>query len=271
MQIRLRVVALPFLGILVSALLVTAAPTPTAERVERVTIKKADGTTVAGELMWADHDGVGVRATPKAEAVLVPWKNVASISNGLTRQSAINKWKEKFKNALCGVCQGDQVVKHEACGGTGIATETKKDCQTCKGSGAGAKCTNAKCKEGKVDCPGPCLKLSVGSWVLKKEDGKKWRTLTARSGGRVIQHYVSDGHLGEVWALNSDGSSIENKGQCTVCRGEAKLECGTCSGKGHLPCKSCAGVGVVGPACKDCAGGKIKCAECKGKGLAPRG
>jgi hypothetical protein len=271
MQIRLRVVALPFLGILVSALLVTAAPTPTAERVERVTIKKADGTTVAGELMWADHDGVGVRATPKAEAVLVPWKNVTSISNGLTRQTAINKWKEKHKELLCGVCQGDRTVKHEACGGTGIATETKKDCQTCKGSGAGGKCTNAKCKEGKVPCSGPCLKPSVGTWVLNKDDGKRWRSFPTRSGRQVGNFRISDGHFGEVWELSRDGSTMESKGQCTVCRGEAQLECSTCSGKGHLPCKPCAGVGVVGPACKDCTGGQVKCMACKGKGLAPRG
>ena len=134
MPCRLRALALPFLGAVLSCLIVTAAPAPAAER---VTVKRANGTTVAGELMWSYHDGVGIRPSPKADPVLVPWKDVASVSNGLTRRAAIAKWKQRHADNLCGDCQGDRSTKHEPCEGTGVAPETKKPCATCKGTGAG--------------------------------------------------------------------------------------------------------------------------------------
>jgi hypothetical protein len=239
----------------------TAAP-PVAPAPERVTIKKTDGTTVAGELASADHDGVAVRAGPKAPPVKVAWKDLASISNGLTRNVAITRWKADHDGKLCGTCMGDRTIKHEACAGTGIDPASKKLCAPCNGGGTAGKCTVAKCAEGKVDCPGPCLKLSVGLWKMK--DGLRIREF--KSGGGT--GWVSEHHVGEVWVFKSNGPP-DQKGKCTVCQGTAKVECGTCQGKGKLPCKTCGGVGMTGPACKDCQGGRTPCKDCKATGLTP--
>jgi hypothetical protein len=238
--------------------LLSAAPA-----VERVSVKKTDGTTVAGTLLWADPDGVGVQGAK--DPVLVEWKDIASISNGLTRPKAISQWKIKNEKILCDICHGDRTVKHEACNGTGVAPETKKDCETCKGTGTGAKCTNAKCVEGKVECPGPCLKRSVGVW--KDTGGLLWREFPVAGGGK---YRISQGHWGQIWTLTADKSSMEMKGNCPQCNGEAKIACDTCLGKAHLPCKTCDAVGLLGPACKDCDHGQVKCTNCNGKGLVAR-
>lgn len=250
------------LGLLLAGWVVAAAP---ADKVERVTVKKADGTTVAGELISADHDGVIVQPTGKP-GVQVVWKDVASVSNGLTRAQAVAQWKAKRKDRLCTTCQGDRGVKHEACGGTGVDPAAKQPCAACKGTGSAGKCTNPKDKDGKIDCPGPCLKLTVGTWT-KRPDGTRWREFKFRGGGGGT---ISEGHVGEVWVFKA-GAPPENKGKCTVCDGKAVVDCGTCGGKGQLACKPCRGVGVTGPACKDCKDGQTKCADCKGSGLRPQG
>ena len=245
------------LGFLLAGWVAAAAP---PAKVERVTVKKADGTTVAGELVSADHDGLIVQP-PGKTGVLVGWKDVASVSNGLTRGQAVSQWKAKRQDQLCGTCEGNRTVKHEACAGTGVDPAAKKPCPTCKETGAAGKCTNPKCKEGKVDCPGPCLKLSVGTWK-KKDDGKLWREFKMK-GNRGYN--VSEGHVGEVW--NFTGAEPENKGKCGQCNGTAKVDCGTCAGRAHLPCKACRGAGATGPACKECKEGQTKCADCKGAGV----
>src|SRR4051812_34109069 len=51
-----------------------------------VAVKKTDGTTVRGTLVSADPDNVTVRSGgPKVEPVAIPWTDIASVSNGLTR------------------------------------------------------------------------------------------------------------------------------------------------------------------------------------------
>jgi hypothetical protein len=259
-RLTLRTASLAFLGVVFAAILATAAPVPKSPPAEQVTVKKSDGTSISGELLVADHVALTVRP-PKGDALLIPWKQVASVSNGLNRQLAILRWKTAHKDQLCGQCIGDRTVKHDACNGTGIDPEGKKECATCKGTGTGGKCTNAKCVNGKVDCPGPCLKLSVGTW--KDKDGHKWREFPTRNGS----HKISDNHLGQVWGLTADRSAMEQKGPCPVCAGAATYDCPTCDGKGHLPCKACDGAGVTGTLCKGCNHGRAICDSCKGKGL----
>lgn len=267
MQIRPRLYLLPLLASLCSTWLVVAAAIPIVEHVQ---VKRTDGKTVSGELLWADPQTVGIQPG-KGDPVVVTWKEVASISNGLTRPAAILRWKEKNKDILCSTCNGDQTIKHEACGGTGVDPASKKPCEDCKGSGSAGKCTNHKCVEGKVDCPGPCLKLSVGTWK-KEADGKLWRYFRVRAGNRTGDFRISDGHVGQVWVMTADGTSMEEKGPCPICHGAAKVDCSTCLGKGILPCKTCGGVGVVGPHCpeKTCDHGRIPCTTCNGKGLVLR-
>jgi hypothetical protein len=257
---RLRALVLPFVGVACSCLIVTAAPAP----VERVTVKKADGTTVAGELISADHDAVFVTPAGKKDAVMVPWKDVASVSNGLTRGLAVNQWKAKRKGQLCNTCKGDRTVKHEACGGTGVDPAAKQPCAACKGAGTAGKCTNPKCKDGKVDCPAPCLKRSVGKWVVHQ--GIMSREVKVSS---KMTYYIHEPHVGELFEVNKNG--YVNKGDCPTCQRATKVDCNTCNGRASLPCKSCRGVGVTGPACKGCKEGQVACAPCKGSGLREKG
>lgn len=243
---------------------VGAAAAPPAGKVERVTVVKVDKKSVSGELVTADADGVILQPAGKADAVLIGWKEIATVSNGLTRAQAVAKWKVKFADKLCPTCQGERTVKHDACNGTGVDPATKQPCAACKGTGTAGKCTNPKDKEkkGKVDCPGPCLKLSVGTWK-KHDDGKLWREFKFANGHG---YSVSQGHVGEVWTFTKTGEP-ESKESCKVCGGTATVDCPTCDGKGDLACKTCRRTGVTGPACKDCALGQIKCATCKGSGL----
>ena len=55
-------------------------------------------------------------------------------------------------------------------------------------------CPDKRCKDGKVPCPGPCLKLTEGSWSKPDAQGKRWRSFNVKNG--VFK--ISTGHIGEI-------------------------------------------------------------------------
>jgi hypothetical protein len=223
----------------------------------RVTVTKTDGKMMAGTLVAADHDGISLVYGPKSENVHLGWEEIKSISNGLTREQAISNWKAEHADKLCQKCHGDRYIVCADCKGSGVDPKQQKECEKCKGTGGVGPCPTPGCKEGKIDCPKPCLKLSQGVW----KNGS--REFKAKDGSTYTW---STNHLGEL-IVYEDGVPV-NKGRCATCLGSGKIDDPACKGKGHKLCPDCKGNGFTGPACPACDHGKVKCEECKGTGLA---
>jgi hypothetical protein len=235
-----------------------APPTPALPT--RVTVTKSDGKMLAGTITAADHDGINLTYGPKSENLHFAWSEVKSISNGLTRDKAIAQWKQEHADKLCAKCNGERTLVCTDCKGTGIDPKQQKECQKCHGTGSSGPCPTPGCKEGKIDCPKPCLKLSQGTW--KKMGDVRVREFKTKNGGT---HSWSEGHLGELIVIEN-GDPV-NKGPCPTCHGTTKIDDPACKGKGHKECPDCHGIGFTGPVCPTCDHGNVKCEECKGTGL----
>jgi hypothetical protein len=189
--------------------------------------------------------------------VVIEWKEIKNVSNGLTKAKAIAAWKEAHIAELCETCHGERAVLCPTCKGTMHDPAAGKDCKTCKGELL-VNCKGPKCKDGKTPCPRTCLKLAEGKWV-KKEDGKTWRSISTGVG----TWQYSSGHAGELIDMKT-GQSL---GKCPTCGGKQIVECATCVGLGKVPCATCT-ARKDAAACPDqCELGKIPCDACKGKGL----
>ena len=114
-----------------------------------------------------------------------------------------------------------------------------KICFECGGMGE-IKCNALGCKDGWVDCPGGCLKLSEGEWQHMHFDGHSdtevWRVFTNDDGSRVA---VNQDKVGDVLELQ-DGKWVDT-GKCKVCGGTGKVKCTACNGTGKLLCPICRG------------------------------
>src|SRR3954454_2891970 len=79
---------------------------------------------------------------------------------------------------------------------TAVAVDKTKGCFNCEGTGL-AKCPVTTCKDGQMDCPGPCMKLSKGVWLHMKVEGHPdtdvWQKFR-RPGGSTgwNQHHVGE-------------------------------------------------------------------------------
>jgi hypothetical protein len=261
-QTRLAVIAA--LCLVVLAAMAADAP-PTKPKVDagpqRVTVTKVGGKALAGLLKSTDLDGIHLTYGPKAEVLDIPWSDIKSISNGLTREKYVATWKTEHADKLCDKCHGDRFLPCPECKGTGIDPKQHKECVTCKGTGSTGACTTPGCKEGKVDCPKPCLKLSVGQWKLV--NGMKIREFKTADGKGTA--WWSEHHLGELIVM--ENGTPTNKGPCPTCGGTGKLDDPACKGTGKKLCTECKGNGFTGPACPSCDQGHVKCDECKGTGL----
>ncbi len=80
----------------------------------------------------------------------------------------------------------------------------QKSCFACKGEGTVA-CRVPGCRNGKVECPGACLKLTRGKWVhlnMAGHDPKDvWQTFPDSS-GKGSQAWNQQ-HVGEVIAMQN--------------------------------------------------------------------
>jgi hypothetical protein len=116
----------------------------------------------------------------------------------------------------------------------------EKVCFTCKGEGIVA-CRMPGCVGGKVDCPGPCLKLSR-AWihldVAGHDPSELWAKFPNQSGGGGYQAW-NQHHLGEV-IVYQNGVAV-NIGACKVCGGTTKVTCSVCKGTGKVTCPVCSG------------------------------
>ena len=111
--------------------------------------------------------------------------------------------------------------------GTGnVPPKGAKVCFQCGGSDK-TVCLTPGCKDGFVDCPGPCLKLSKGAWEHMHVDGHPdtdvWQRFHQVDG---TSQFWNQKHVGEVIEMRA-GVAI-NIGKCTVCGGKAKVKCTAC-------------------------------------------
>jgi hypothetical protein len=116
----------------------------------------------------------------------------------------------------------------------------EKVCFACNGEGTVA-CLVPGCKDGQVDCPGPCLKLSKGVWRHTDIDGKPsdvlWQIFNSPDGRETFA--VSEHHLGEV--IVYQGGQFQLIGKCKICGGTGKVKCDVCKGTGRVTCPVCNG------------------------------
>src|SRR3954469_21288641 len=121
-----------------------------------------------------------------------------------------------------------------------VRPEPTKPCFQCSGSGK-TRCPVATCKNGEADCPGPCLKLSKGSWIHLDVAGHGPTELWQK-------FYKADGRNYAAWNQNHIGEVIQiqngepvNIGKCTVCGGTTRTKCAVCKGSGEVTCSLCDG------------------------------
>jgi hypothetical protein len=267
-EIRMHLARWMLIGAAVMAL--AAAPQrerqpaqPQGPKQPVVTVICKDGKTVRGTLESADPNEVVIKTVPKGEQEKLAWSDITRVSNGLTREKAIEQFKKEHPDDLCKVCGGDGIAPCATCHGTGFDQSKLVKCDQCGGSGVISECTNKKCVDGKVDCPRPCLKLSQGVWKMK--DGKRWRDFRGRDGGGLS---ISENHLGEL--VEMENGKPVNRGKCPTCGGTTKVDCETCGGMSLITCSKCSFEGKVGPPCPDCKGGEVQCKACGGTGIAAK-
>jgi hypothetical protein len=246
--------------VIASALLaVGAAP----NRPVIVTIIKTDGTTIRGQLAEINPTEVNVTllAKPPAqgEAVKVPWSEIKSLSNGMTRARAIDQWKKSHPDDQCETCRGSGKGDCPTCKGTGRDPAAAKACPTCHGEEV-VPCKQPKCEAGIIPCPQPCLKLTEGTWV-KDDAGLRWRHYASGNGtGKVSEH-----HLGQI-AGYKNGEWITPY-DCPVCHKAGKIPCPKCHGTTKAPCATCAAAARANPCPAKCERGQVACRTCVGTGL----
>jgi len=110
----------------------------------------------------------------------------------------------------------------------------EKVCFECQGRGT-VVCSAPGCVNGKVDCPGPCIKLDKGVWVKRPDHVELMQSIVVD--GKPV--WVSSHHLGVTYAFHADGS-LEMI-TCPVCNGKAKVACPVCKGSGKQKCLVCNG------------------------------
>jgi hypothetical protein len=117
----------------------------------------------------------------------------------------------------------------------------EKVCFACKGEGL-ISCGAPGCVGGKVDCPGPCLKLSRGVWKHLDMPGHApsdvWQVFRNQVTGKGGKAW-SQVHVGEV--IEYQNNEPVNIGKCKICGGTGKVKCEVCKGTGQVSCPICEG------------------------------
>ena len=146
-------------------------------------------------------------------------------------------------NCALGLLMVSQVFAQTAARPADSAAEKSKPCFTCNNSGT-TKCSVATCRNGMAECPGPCLKLTKGTWVKRDVAGhtdptERWQ---AKELGNK-KWFFSNKHVGEYFTLDANGQPVAHA--CNVCRGSTTVNCKACSGKGTITCPTCEGKKIV--------------------------
>lgn len=117
-------------------------------------------------------------------------------------------------------------------------SKTEQHCPTCKGTGS-IRCTASHCISGTVECNGPCLRRSKGTWFKDAKLGhgpdKLWIAFPYKDG---IQYFTLD-HVGEVVEMRNGKPTLV--GKCKICNGTTRMPCKVCRGTALLICPTCHG------------------------------
>src|SRR5215208_5600413 len=100
----------------------------------------------------------------------------------------------------------------------------QKICFQCAGKGE-LPCKAPGCVGGKTECPGPCMKLTRGSWIRMPTAGHDPNELWQKfpdANGRGYRSW-SQQHVGEVVVYQN--GRAENVGPCKLCGGTTKANC----------------------------------------------
>lgn len=226
-----------------------------------VTVNRKGKTALKGELLEARPADIkiktkGMGGGADGEEIVVPWSEIVSVSNGLTRAKSLEAFTKDHGDQLCPTCRGKTNVRCETCKGTRHPPAAAKDCATCKGEML-VDCTTPKCTKGMVKCPNTCLKLGEGTWTEK--EGKHVRIWVTPKGSS----WISDGHLGEL--IKKDGDNYVPAGKCPTCDGKMVVPDPACDGTSKRTCPEC--LKRAGEACKECTDGRTECKTCAGSGM----
>jgi hypothetical protein len=234
--------------------------------VPAITVTQTDGTVVRGQITSSDPDQIIMQPARKPgekedpAPVTIAWKQIKTVSNGLSHQKALDEWKLQHHDQLCPVCHGNRAVLCSVCKGTKHDPASAADCKTCKGELL-VDCKQPKCKGGQIPCPNTCLKAYEGTWV--EREGKKWRFFHSAKG----DHGWSEAHLGELIVLDRKTGEYQNQGKCPTCGGTTYVECPTCHGLGKMPCPTCVARTDAAACPAHCDDGTTVCTVCSGTGL----
>jgi hypothetical protein len=224
-----------------------------------VTVTRADGPAIRGQIISADPDQVVIQPARKAGEKADPEK--ITLSTGLTYQKALDAWKLEHHDQLCPVCHGNRVTLCSTCKGTAHDPASAADCKTCRGELL-VDCKQPKCDKGKIPCPNTCLKRYEGSWV--PHDGKIVRYYNSPRGGRG---WFSEAHVGDLLVMDKASGVMQDMGKCPTCGGTTYVECPTCHGDAKVPCPTCV-ARKDAPLCPaHCEEGRTACTACNGTGL----
>jgi hypothetical protein len=161
---------------------------------------------------------------------------VFACSVGVLLFAGCGKPPETTKNPPVALTNSAPPPAPEVVAGPGPGEEA---CFACKGEGTVA-CLVPGCKDGMVDCPGPCLKLSHGAWTHQVVAGHPptdlWITFTTANGGTMSWN---QNHVGDV-IVYQNGNPVDF-GKCKVCGGTGKVKCDVCKGTGKVTCPVCGG------------------------------
>lgn len=123
-----------------------------------------------------------------------------------------------------------------------LTGEKMKTCFKCNGTGK-MKCPD--CRDGEVDCPGHCLKLTQGTWIHMDVAGHPptdvWQKFKSPDGGGWDA--FNQNHVGHIIELRN--GEWADTGPCPICHGTGKVPCPKCNGTGEVVCDVCDGKKVV--------------------------
>lgn len=98
---------------------------------------------------------------------------------------------------------------------------------------------------GTVECDGPCLRRSRGTWFkdakLGRGPDKLWIAFPYNGG---VQ-YISIDHVGEVVEMRNGKPTLV--GKCRICNGTTRMPCTVCRGTAQVPCPDCKGRKTLSP------------------------
>jgi len=120
------------------------------------------------------------------------------------------------------------------------AATKEQTCFNCAGAGI-VPCRAPGCAAGKVECPGPCMKLTRGNWVRMNMAGHNPNELWMKfpnPDGRSFEAW-NQNHVGEV-VVYQNGKPV-NIGPCKMCGGTTRVNCPVCQGAGKAACPICKG------------------------------